>query len=162
MSLSNKMKESIAKHRGGIIPIQLVEISHPSFDTIRLAQYNKDVTHQGNVYTAWAIQDPNFFGDQVASAFPSPVLTLDNIDQRITAAIETSDSSRTKPTVIRKLVSNYNTEVIERQAKFFASDYSYVAKRLVLNLTLLQYDAGAIPAVAIDPTTFPGAFSNLK
>lgn len=168
MSLSDDVKQGIASHTGvnklrkAIVLVELIEISHPSFaETIRIAQYNKDIVHNGFTYMGWAFENPSQGGDQAPGSFPTPVLILDNVDQMIAEQIEQSMESDTKPRVVRKQICTLLPNLIQKQSSWFAYNYAYTASRVVLSLTLLENDAAAVPAVPITPVNFPGAFSDL-
>lgn len=138
--------------------INLLEISHPSFSTIRLCSDNVDCTHDGDVYTAFPFEMPLL--DEREGDLPQPTLVIDNTDQSITLALR----SVTNPATVRwKVIWMSDTEeVVVDWISYKIRRISYNVNHVIAYLTLAILATDSFPAHFVTPENAPGAFGRIN
>lgn len=161
MTLSDDLMADWTGPNANEVLISLLEISHPSWtETFRLCNHNEDIVHDGHTYTAWSFKLN--LPSESQGALPKDAAVIDNVTSDLAVALKRQVGSRTKPTVIRKVVTYNNPNWVERgpttyQIRRFKVTYFDVTLDLTLNG--VEYDA--LPKKKIDPTNFPGAFGRI-
>ncbi len=113
-TLTTRFKQSTSRVDNFDFPIFIVEINHSVFeDTVRFCGNNKDITSNGNIYTAigMKVQVPS---DSDDSADLGATITIDNVGHTLVAALElTGGLAGAKITLGQILLSDLDSVVMQ-------------------------------------------------
>lgn len=140
-SLSAALRAKSLLAECGVVIVNLLELTHSLFGTIRLCDRNEDFESAGELFTAWTFVGG--LNDEVENEVPNPVLIFDATDQAILQAIQTALDGD-----IREKVRIKHWFVTEDEP-----DYNQLPRKVPYYVTafdLEQDDEGEVLSVSIE------------
>jgi len=93
MNLSTTARKKVNSTAANELPLQLLEIDHPSLITpARLVNDTQDITHNGSVFTALGFKLT--LPDDLSQGTPRASLAVDNVGRELTDFIESSGGGK--------------------------------------------------------------------
>lgn len=155
-SLTAAFKAALISPDCDEVGITLLTISHASFSqTYYVCDNNEDITHNGQVYSAYAFDIA--FVDEVEGEIPSQYLVFDNVDTTIFTAIQQLSSTE-MITVTQKFIvaSNPNTNLLSRTITYKVANVDVDELTVQASLILAVISNDAIPWLSATPAIWPG------
>jgi hypothetical protein len=135
--------------------VVLVEIDHADLASpIRVCSNDTDITSNGNVFTAYPFNIELPSDDE--GDMPQARLTIDNVDQSLTASIRTIQSP---PSVRIMVVLASAPDVLEvDMPDFVFSNITYDAFTISGTISIESFMNEPFPGDVFTPSQFPGLF----
>lgn len=152
--MTTAFKAAMAAQLTGTQCILLATITHPDFDTIRIARSREDVVSNGETFTAWDF-DLVLPPDQPDRPYRTQII-LDNTTHWLTPFAR---AATPEAEVLLEIVSIEEPDDVQASWPIlFLTDVSYGQGRVVGTLTVETLLAEPFPGDPMTPFTFPGMF----
>lgn len=173
LSLSAILKSAVLPPECEKVIVNLLEISHSSFGTIRICDRNSDFDSKSadgvntHTYTAWAFAAG--LNDEADGDIPNPVIAIDCIDQSILVSIYGAMSGDIREKIVIKhwFVTEDQPDInqLPRQVSYNVTDIDVEEDEngcvMGAHLELVNVSNAEFPAHGFLPQWFAGLFAGV-